>query len=117
MKLTTRIKLVTDGTSHAALWETMRVFNLACNAISQHAFQNQVYNKRTLQQRIYAEVRERFDLPSQLVIRAFAKVGDAYKTQLALLGRRMAKYIADKISLLASGLARSVRDLPQPPPS
>jgi len=92
MKLTTRIKLVTDSTSHAALWKTMRVFNLACNAISVHAFESQVYNKRSLQLRIYADIRERFDLPSQLVIRAFAKVGDAYKTQLALLSRRLAKY-------------------------
>jgi putative transposase len=94
MKLTTRIKLITDDDSHAALSETMRVFNLACNAISLQAFENKFYNKRTLQQSMYAQIRERFDLPAQLVIRAFAKVGDAYKTQFALLSKRLAKYYA-----------------------
>src|SRR5260370_20369401 len=92
MQLTTRIKLYTDPDSRSALLETMRVFNLACQHISDYAFEHQVFHKHNLQDRLYTQIKGRFCLPSQLIVRAFAKVGDAYKTQKTQLLKRLQKY-------------------------
>jgi putative transposase len=92
MKLTVRIKLHTDTDSHSALKETMQVFNRACQWISDYAFEHKILSKHELQKRRYYQVKSRFCLPSQLIIRAFAKVGDAYRTSTTLLHKRQAKY-------------------------
>jgi putative transposase len=94
MKLTVRIKVHTDNYTHSALLETMRVFHRACQWISEYAFEHKIFNKRNLQKRLYYQVKARFCLPSQLVVRAFAKVGDAYRTSLTNLAKRQSKYDA-----------------------
>jgi len=55
-----RVKLRTNNTTAAALADTMSRFNAACNA--------------------YHQTRTEFGLPSQLTVRAIAKVCDTYKT-------------------------------------
>jgi len=80
MLVTLKIKLLTDSEQHAKLLETMRVFNEACNFISQLAFEKKIFNKVKLQQECYYEVREKFRLSSQFVIRAISKVTESYKT-------------------------------------
>ena len=94
MKLTAQIKVLTSEEDHAALVETMRVFNLACQFISEYAFEHLTFNNRSLREILYYEVRERFCLPSQLTDRAFAKVASAYRTSLANLEKRQAKFDA-----------------------
>jgi len=73
------IKLAPSQEQHEALLETMHRFNEACNHIANIAFQKRCSNKITLQKHTYYDTRERFSLPAQLVIRAIAKVAEAYK--------------------------------------
>lgn len=80
MLLTLKVKLLTDSEQHSKLLETMRVFNDACNFISQLAFREKIFSKIKLQQECYYEVREKFNLSAQLVIRAISKVTESYKT-------------------------------------
>jgi len=79
MKLTLPVKLAPTPEQHGALLATMHRFNAACDAIATVAFRERCANKVALQKLIYYEVRERFGLSSQLVIRAIAKVVEAYK--------------------------------------
>jgi putative transposase len=57
----------------------MHRFNEACNYIANIAFERKTANKIELQKVVYYKVRERFGLSAQLVIRAIAKVSEAYK--------------------------------------
>ena len=79
MKIVLQIKLLPDDTQHAALKDTMRVFNEACNYIAEVAFREQCTSKFALQKLVYDDVRKQFGLSSQLTIRAIAKVVEAYK--------------------------------------
>ena len=79
MKIVLQIKLLPDVTQHAALKDTMRVFNEACNYIAEVAFQEQCASKFVLQKQVYDDVRQQFGLSAQLTIRAIAKVVEAYK--------------------------------------
>lgn len=79
MKTTLQIKLLPDEAQHAALKETMQVFNEACNAIAEVAFREKCASKFALQKLVYEDVRKQFGLSAQLTIRAIAKVVEAYK--------------------------------------
>lgn len=79
MKTVLQIKLLPDPPQHAALLETMRVFNAACNFIAGVAFREQCASKFVLQKLAYDDVRKQFNLSAQLTIRAIAKVVEAYK--------------------------------------
>lgn len=79
MKTTLQIKLLPDEDRHAALKETMRVFNDACNYIAEVAFREQCASKFKLQKLVYDDVRKQFGLSAQMTIRAIAKVVEAYK--------------------------------------
>ncbi len=73
------VKLNTSIEHNDALLETMHRFNEACNYIANIAFERKTANKIELQKVVYYDVRERFGLSAQLVIRAIAKVSEAYK--------------------------------------
>src|SRR5579871_6513013 len=79
MKLTVTVKLKATQEQHAALLQTLRTCNAACNRISQVAFQSQTLRQFDLHQATYYNIREAFALPAQHVVRALAKVADAYK--------------------------------------
>ncbi|MBA1335713.1 MAG: putative transposase [Firmicutes bacterium] len=79
MLVTLKVKLLTDSEQHSKLLETMHVFNEACNFISQLSFEKRIFNKVKLQQECYYEVREKFKLSAQFVIRAISKVTESYK--------------------------------------
>lgn len=79
MLVTLKIKLITDTKQFKQLLETMYVFNDACNYISQIAFENKIFNKIKLQKECYYDVREKFGLSAQFVIRAISKVSESYK--------------------------------------
>lgn len=73
------IKLNTNEEQHIALLNTMYKFNEACNYIVEVAFSIHSANKIKLQQMIYYDIKDKFGLQAQLVIRAIAKVCEAYK--------------------------------------
>lgn len=79
MFVTLKIKLLLDSNQKSKLLETMRVFNDACNFISHLAFEKKIFNKVKLQQECYYEVRDKFKLSAQFVIRAISKVTESYK--------------------------------------
>lgn len=77
---TVRVKLRTNETTLAALDDTMSRFNAACNALSQQAWETKTLRAFDLQKLAYHNTRAVFGLPSQLTVRAIAKVCDSYKT-------------------------------------
>ena len=79
MKLILQIKLLPTDRQSDALKKTMSVFNEACNAISQIAWERHTFKQFYLHKETYYPVKETYHLSSQLVIRAISKVADAYK--------------------------------------
>ena len=79
MKQTLLVKLAPTPGDHAALLRTLEAFNAACNAIAEVAYEQRVANKLRLQPLVYYDIRDRFGLSAQMVIRAIAKVSEAYK--------------------------------------
>ena len=79
MLLTTSIKLLTTEDQKKSLLKSMYQFNAACNWISEYAFANTMFSKVKLQQAIYYELREKFNLPAQFAIRAISRVSESYK--------------------------------------
>jgi putative transposase len=75
-----RVKLRTNETTAAALADTMAKFNAACNALSQIAWDTQTLRQFDLHKIAYHQIRADFGLPSQLAVRALAKVAHSYKT-------------------------------------
>ena len=75
-----RVKLRTNTVTDAALADTMQKFNAACNALSQTAWDTQTFRAFDLHKITYHSTRADFGLPSQLTVRAIAKVCDTYKT-------------------------------------
>lgn len=55
------------------------MFNAACNDISRKAFDNCFPNKYKLHKLVYYSIKEKYRLPSQLVVRAISKVAESYK--------------------------------------
>src|SRR5260370_30220449 len=66
-----------------ALKEVMRAFNAACNFVSALAWEKRVFNQIALHHMTYRDIREQFRLPSQMAVRAIAKVAAAYETSKA----------------------------------
>jgi len=79
MKLTAKIKLQPNNEQHQALVDTVKVANAACDYISQVAWDSKTFGKFKIQKLVYHEVKEKFGLTAQVVIRCIAKVTDAYK--------------------------------------
>ena len=80
MKLTVLVKLLPSRSQRGALLATLRRVNEACDYASAVAWDKGTYaNKYRLQQATYHDIKERFGLTAQVVIRLLAKVADAYK--------------------------------------
>jgi len=79
MKQTLMVKLATTREQFEALRETMHCFNEACNFIADVAFREGSANKIRLQPLVYFEVRKKFNLSSQMAVRAIAKACEAFK--------------------------------------
>jgi putative transposase len=74
-----QLKLLPTPEQADALMRTIQATNAACNHISQIAWESRTFSKFALQKLCYHDVRETFGLAAQMVIRALAKVGDAYR--------------------------------------
>ena len=79
MKLTAQIKLHLTPAQTDALKRTLETANAACNAISQVAWEQQVFGKYDLQQLVYQRMKAEYGLSAQMVIRCLAKASDSYK--------------------------------------
>jgi IS605 OrfB family transposase len=79
VKLTIQLKLLPTPDQADCLKRTLERANAACNYISQVAWDTNTFSKFALQKMCYQDVRDTFGLAAQMVIRALAKVGDAYK--------------------------------------
>jgi IS605 OrfB family transposase len=79
MKTTIKIKLLPSKEQHVSLKETLKVFNEACNDISKVSRANGTTSKFALQKLVYHRVKKQYNLTAQAVIRAIAKVIEAYK--------------------------------------
>lgn len=79
MKLTLKIKLLPTDEQANLLLETMKEANDVCNAISDVAWQEKIFNNFKLHHKVYHPYKATFQLSSQMLIRQIAKVADAYK--------------------------------------
>lgn len=79
MKLAIKCKILPNEKQHQELLNVMKTFNLACDWVSQKAFETKIYNKVNLHKIVYYEVKQRFNLSSQLAVRVIGKVTDCYK--------------------------------------
>lgn len=79
MKLTLKIKLLPTDEQASLLLDTMKEANAVCNAISDVAWQEKIYNNFKLHHKVYHSYKATFQLSSQMIIRQIAKVADAYK--------------------------------------
>ena len=79
MKLIAQLKLQPTLEQADALKRTVETANAACDYISSVAWDTRTFGKFALQKLWYQDVRETFGLSAQMVVRALAKVGDAYK--------------------------------------
>jgi len=80
MKLTAQIKLLPSDEQAESLLRTLERANKACQYISDYAYESGDHSKYKLQDAVYHDVREQFDLGAQMAVRALGKVADAYKT-------------------------------------
>lgn len=79
MKLTLKIKLLPTDEQANLLLDTMKEANTVCNAISDVAWQEKIFNNFKLHHKVYHSYKATFNLSSQMLIRQIAKVADAYK--------------------------------------
>jgi putative transposase len=73
------LRLETSKDDKIKLLETMKIYNEACNYVAQNAFDLKLTNKYKLQKQIYREIRKKFNLSAQFVIRIISKVVEAFK--------------------------------------
>lgn len=79
MKRTVTLSLHPTAEQRAALHETMRAFNAACQYIGDEAWQAREFRRVPVHRLTYYAARARFRLPSQLAVRAIGVVTDSYK--------------------------------------
>jgi len=79
VNITIKCKLLPNKEQHQQLLDVMSTFNNACDWVSEKAFENKCWNKIRLQKIVYHELRQRFNLSSQLAIRVIGKVANSYR--------------------------------------
>jgi len=83
MKLITKIKLNPDLEQYQMVRSTIEQSNQICNEISRLAFEKKNFNKFSLHNEIYHQIKKQFDAGSQQVVRAIGKTCDSYKKQIS----------------------------------
>nr|WP_319507138.1 transposase [uncultured Methanolobus sp.] len=74
-----KVKLYPDEYQHKALLETMERFNEACNYVSKIAWSTHTFGKVGIQKIVYYDVRDKYHLSAQMVVRAVGKVAESYR--------------------------------------
>lgn len=81
MQITTKVKLLPTDEQRKLLLDTMRLYNEACNYISEQAFKHETKKQFDIHALVYDNTRKSFGLTSQMVIRAIAKVAGQMKRE------------------------------------
>ncbi len=71
--------MLPSESQYEALEATLRRVNAGCDYASEVAWETRTFGKYKLQQATYYNLKDRFGLTAQVVIRLLAKVADAYK--------------------------------------
>jgi len=79
IKLTAQIKLLPTPEQAQLLKQTLETANTACNYISIRGWGSKIFRQFPLHKLTYRDVRDRFPLTAQVVVRCISKVSDAYK--------------------------------------
>ncbi len=79
MKLTAQVRLQPTPEQAQALRETLTHTNALCQWLSDWAWDNQTWRQFAIHRACYHPARAKFGLAAQVVVRAEAKVSDAYK--------------------------------------
>ena len=79
MKLIAQVKLSPTPEQVDRLRKTLETANAACDDIAERAWEQKTFQAFALQKLVYRDVREKFALSAQIVVRCIAKVADAYK--------------------------------------
>ncbi len=87
MRLTLQIKLLPDELQVKILESTLREVNHTCDEISQMAWEKKTFNQVKLHHLVYHRIKQSSKLSAQVIVRAIAKVSDAYKLDRKMLRR------------------------------
>lgn len=79
MKLVLKIKILPTDKQRSLLLQTMEEANKACAYISDVAWENKTFGQFKIHHLCYDDVRQKFNLSAQMVVRCISKVADAYK--------------------------------------
>ncbi|MBT9143964.1 MAG: hypothetical protein DDT29_02378 [Dehalococcoidia bacterium] len=79
VKLIAQVKLTPTKEHHQALVKTLESVNDAANYISERGWETATFRQYDLHRLLYYDIRSRFNLTAQIVVRVLAKVADAYK--------------------------------------
>lgn len=79
VKLTAKVKLDTTAEQFSALTDTLKRANRCCDWISGQAWKANTFGQYAIHKLAYHAAKKRFSLSAQVVVRAIAKVADAYK--------------------------------------
>ena len=82
MTVTAKIQISVNTDSKVLLDETMSVYSDACNYVSDYVFRTHDLKQFSLNKVLYTELRERFELKSQMAQSVFKTVIARYKTIL-----------------------------------
>ena len=82
MTVTAKIQISVDTDSKLLLDKTMSVYSDACNYVSDYVFRTHDLKQFSLNKVLYTELRERFELKSQMAQSVFKTVIARYKTIL-----------------------------------
>jgi IS605 OrfB family transposase len=81
MKLALKVKLLTNEKESDQLRQVMLSFNRAANYVSKVAFDSKTFGQVNLHKLVYYEIKQQFNLSSQIAIRVIGKVTDVYKNK------------------------------------
>ena len=79
MKLVLKIKILPSDEQRLLLLQTIEEANKACAYISDVAWENKTFGQYKIHHLCYDDVRQKFNLSAQMVVRCISKVADAYK--------------------------------------
>lgn len=82
MTITAKIQIFVHADSKALLHETMFVYSNACNYVSAYVFRTHDLKQFSLNKALYAVLREKFGLKSQMAQSVFKTVIARYRTIL-----------------------------------
>ena len=79
MKITAKVKILSNPEESKKLLETMEVFNIACQEIVDVCFKLKSADKLLIHKEVYYLIREKYGLSAQLAVRCISKACESYK--------------------------------------